>query len=253
VAKNRPLKRLTYSFIISTGKSIEAHLRKAHQLLKTPARNQTTDSQITGGQITIHKALGLSSNNGQHDYAFGQLQRLFDARNSELLLMNWIIMNNLPFQIVTSERFRRYLKSVNPVAEVPTRQIMVNLVIKKYQYAIPQVKAFLNTAKELIHLIFDIWTSRQNESYLGIHAYFVDKNWNPHIVLLKLQLFHEKQHNGSNIGDVMAYVLKFFEIKDRCVPFIIIPPYGVEAAKCISKGVSEVEKPGIRPVLSSSG
>jgi hypothetical protein len=88
VAKNRPPKRSTYSFIASTGKSIEAHLRKAHQLLKTPARNQTTDSQITGGQITIHEALGLSPTNGQHDYALGQLQRLFDARNSELLLMN---------------------------------------------------------------------------------------------------------------------------------------------------------------------
>jgi hypothetical protein len=72
-------------------------------------------------------------------------------------------------------------------------------------------------------------------------------------VLLGLQFFHEKQHNGSNIGDVVAYVLKFFEIKDRCVPFIMIPPYGVEAAKCILKGVSEVEKPGIRYVLSSSG
>jgi hypothetical protein len=97
VAKNRPLKRLTYSFIALTGKSIKAHLRKAHQLLKTPARNQITDSQITGGQITIHKALSLSPNNGQHNYALGQLQRLFDARNSEFLLMNWIIMDNLPF------------------------------------------------------------------------------------------------------------------------------------------------------------
>jgi hypothetical protein len=85
-------------------------------------------------------------------------------------------MNNLPFQVVILERFRRYLKSVNPITEVLTRQTMVNLVIKKYQYAIPQIKALLNTAKELIHLTFDIWTFRQNESYLGIHAYFVDKN-----------------------------------------------------------------------------
>jgi hypothetical protein len=162
-------------------------LQKAHQLLKTPARNQTIGSQITGGQITIHEALGLSPTNGQHDYAFGQLQRLFDARDNELLLMDWIVMNNLPFQVVTLERFRRYFKSVNPVAEVLTRQTVINLVIKKYQYAIPQVKALLNTTKGLIHLTFDIWTSQQNESYLGIHAYFVDKNWNPHTVLLGLQ------------------------------------------------------------------
>jgi hypothetical protein len=70
--------------------------------------------------------------------------------------MDWIIMDNLPFQVVTSERFRRYLKSVNPVAEVPTRQTVVNLVIREYQYAIPQVKALFNTTKELIHLTFNI-------------------------------------------------------------------------------------------------
>jgi hypothetical protein len=93
MAKERPPRRLTYSFIALTGKSIEAHQRK----LKTPARNQITGSQITGGQIMIHEALGLSPNNDQHDYALGQLQRLFDAGDSELLLMDWIVMDNLLF------------------------------------------------------------------------------------------------------------------------------------------------------------
>jgi hypothetical protein len=62
---------------------------------------------------------------------------------------------------------------------------------------------------------------------LGIHAYFVDKDWNPSVVLLGLQPFQGKQHIGSEIADMVAYVLKFFEIDDRCVPFIITSPCGV--------------------------
>jgi hypothetical protein len=66
-------------------------------------------------------------------------------------------------------------------------------------------------------------------------------------MLLKLQPFHEKQHNGSNIGDIMAYVLKFFEVEDRCVPFIMIPLYGVEAAKCIFRNK------GCLPTIANRG
>jgi hypothetical protein len=34
----------------------------------------------------------------------------------------------------------------------------------------------LQTAKKLIHLTFDCWTSRQNDPYLGINAYFLDRD-----------------------------------------------------------------------------
>jgi hypothetical protein len=137
VAKDRPPRRSTYSFIASTGKSIEAHLRKAHQLVKSPANSQITDSR---SQTTIHETLGLSPNNKQHNYVINQLQRLFNSDDNELLLMNWIIMDNLPFRVVMSERFRHYLESVNPAALIPTRQLMINPVTKEYQHAIPQIK-----------------------------------------------------------------------------------------------------------------
>jgi hypothetical protein len=64
-------------------------------------------------------------------------------------------------------------------------------------------------------LTFDVWTFRQNDAYLGIHAYFVDTDWNPRTTLLGLQPFHGKQHNGSEIADMVAYVLKFFEVEKR--------------------------------------
>jgi hypothetical protein len=60
VARERPARRSTYSFIASIGKSIEAHMRKAHQLLKTPSAKQIANGRISNGQITIREALGLT-------------------------------------------------------------------------------------------------------------------------------------------------------------------------------------------------
>jgi hypothetical protein len=77
-------------------------------------------------------------------------------------------MDNLPFWVVESERFCRFVKSVNPMTWIPIRRIIINLVTKEYQQAISHIKA-LQTAKGLIHLTFDSWTSHQNDPYLGIN------------------------------------------------------------------------------------
>jgi hypothetical protein len=57
---------------------------------------------------------------------------------------------------------------------------------------------------------------------LGIHAYFVDTDWNPLTMLLGLQPFHGKQHNGSEIANIVAYMLKFFKIEKRWVCFLSV-------------------------------
>jgi hypothetical protein len=58
------------------------------EIHRSTSAKSTSATKNTGCQITIHEALGLSPNNDQHNYALGQLQRLFDARNNEFLLMN---------------------------------------------------------------------------------------------------------------------------------------------------------------------
>jgi hypothetical protein len=128
--------------------------------------------------------------------------------------MNWIVIDNLPFWIVEFQRFCQFMKSVSPMVWIPIKRIIINLVIREYQQAIPHIKALLQTSKELIHLTFDGWTSRQNDSYLGINAYFVDRDWKQHTVLLGLQPL-QRTHTGANIADEMAVVLKFFEVENR--------------------------------------
>jgi hypothetical protein len=76
------------------------------------------------------------------------------------------------------------------------------------------MKALLQTAKGLIHLTFDSWTSRQNDPYLGINACFVDRDWKQQTVLLGLQPL-QGTHTGASIADEVAVVLKFFEVENR--------------------------------------
>jgi hypothetical protein len=53
---------------------------------------------------------------------------------------------------------------------------MRNLVAKEYARAVPFVKQKLATARGMINLSFDGWTSRQNVSFLGINAHFIDED-----------------------------------------------------------------------------
>jgi hypothetical protein len=49
---------------------------------------------------------------------------------------------------------------------------------------------------------------------LGINAYFLDRDWKQHTLLLRLQPL-QGAHIGANIAEEVAAVLKFFEIENR--------------------------------------
>jgi hypothetical protein len=129
-----PLRTGEYSYDASTGRSIEAHLRKKHQISKD--RTQHTSSRRSGGQITIEEAARLDTNNPQQQQLLMKLQELFDAGDSQLFLMDWIVINNLPFRVVESEEFRRFVTSINPACWIPSRKVITNLIKNEYQYAI---------------------------------------------------------------------------------------------------------------------
>jgi hypothetical protein len=153
-----PLRIGEYSYDASTGRSIEAHLRRKHQIRKD--HTQHTPSRRSGGQTTIEEAAGLDTNNPQQQQLLTKLQELFDAGDSQLFLLDWIVANNLPFSVVDSEEFRRFVTSINPACWIPSRKVITNLIKNEYQYAVSHIKTLLQTAKGLIHLTFDGWTSR---------------------------------------------------------------------------------------------
>jgi hypothetical protein len=63
---------------------------------------------------------------------------VFLIRN--LLLMDWIMTNNLPFRLMDSVVFRRWAIYRNSDGSLPTRNIIASLLKNEYQRIIPYVK-----------------------------------------------------------------------------------------------------------------
>jgi hypothetical protein len=131
-----------------------------------------------------------------------------------IMLLDWIVAANLPFRVVNSPEFRRWATYRNPGALLPSQRNITNLLMVEYRRAIPDVKSKLQSARGLIRFPFDGWTSRQNNSFMGMNAHFLDQNWIHRTVSLGLPALLYR-HTGNVMADEMATVLQFFGVEDR--------------------------------------
>jgi hypothetical protein len=128
--------------------------------------------------------------------------------------MNWIVADNLPFWLVNSPAFRRWAMYRNFGGSLPTKKTIASLLKDEYQHVIPYVKRMIQSARGLVHLTFDGWTSRQNVSFLGTNAHFLDENWAFRTIFLGLPpLLY--LYTGNVMADEMVAVLRFFDVEDQ--------------------------------------
>ncbi|KAH7475750.1 hypothetical protein FOMA001_g10755 [Fusarium oxysporum f. sp. matthiolae] len=145
------------------------------------------------------------------------LHSLFDPAVNQLLLLDWLTYHNLPFNLVNSERFRRLLLYNNPSLQeeqIPSDRTLVNLLTNEYNRACGPVHVLLQKARSMIHFTFDGWTSRQNASFLGINAHFVDRDWKQWRILLALPALRNR-HTGAALADEVADTICAFGLQDR--------------------------------------
>lgn len=148
------------------------------------------------------------------------LHTLFDPAMNQLLLLDWLTYHNLPFNLVNSERFRRLLLYNNPSlqeGQIPSDRTLVNLLTSEYNRALGPVRVLLQRARSMIHFTFDGWTSRQNTSFLGINAHFIDRDWKQWRILLALPALR-KRHTGAALADEVADTICAFGLQDRYKP-----------------------------------
>ncbi|KAG7404332.1 putative AC transposase [Fusarium oxysporum f. sp. rapae] len=145
------------------------------------------------------------------------LRSLFDPTVNQLLLLDWLTYHNLPFNLVNSERFRRLLLYNNPSLreeQIPSDRTLVNLLTSEYNRASQEVRVLLRKARSMVHFTFDGWTSRQNASFLGINAHFIDRDWKQWRILLALPALRNR-HTGAVLADEVADTICAFDLQDR--------------------------------------
>jgi hypothetical protein len=209
VAKRRPPPVAHYRFIASTGRSPINHLRDHHRI-----RDQRIAREHKGGrQPSITHYLNADISSPQHQEMLSKLASLYVPSCGDIMLLDWIVAANLPFRVVSSPEFRRWATYRNPGASLPTYRTLTNLLMREYQRAVPYVQKVLQSARGLIHFTFDGWTSRQNVSFMGMNAHFLDQDWVYRTVFLGLPALPYR-HTGIAMADEMATILQFFGVED---------------------------------------
>jgi hypothetical protein len=158
--------------------------------------------------------LRADTENPRDQALLGTLHSLFNPRMNQLLLLDWLTYHNLPFNLVNSERFRRILLYNNPSLQdrqIPTSKTLINLLVSEYKRALEPVCKLLQLARSMVHFTFDGWTSRQNASFLGINAHFIDRDWKQWRMLLALPAL-KRRHTGEALADEVADTIYMFEL-----------------------------------------
>jgi hypothetical protein len=151
VAKRKPPPIKYYRYIASIGKSVIRHFRDYRI---TRANIVGRDDRRPINQNSMAQYLQADINNPQYQKLLFKLA-LYVSLIRDLLLMDWIIADNLLFRLVNSPVFRRWAIYRNSGGSLPIRKIIASLLKEEYQRVIPYVKQMLQSARGLVYFIFD--------------------------------------------------------------------------------------------------
>lgn len=97
-------------------------------------------------------------------------------------LLNAFVSTNMPFNMVTDDHFRRFLRLCNsqmrdPV-DPPCASTMRNRLAKEYSLTIQAIRNELPHGTRKISLAMDGWTSPNKLPITSMLAYYIDDDWN---------------------------------------------------------------------------
>lgn len=131
-------------------------------------------------------------------------------------ILRIIVKDDLPFSIVESVEFRKFISILNPSYEPPSRETLSNSLISKlYDVTLLVVQNDVSGAS-YVNLTTDGWTSLKNENYFAVTAHFIDKNCHMKSYLLSCLKFTGK-HTSENIADALKTIVSQWGLQDKIV------------------------------------
>lgn len=147
-------------------------------------------------------------------------------------IMNLFIWDMQPFTIIEDRGFRELVKFAFPNYVIPTRKYFANnLLPGQYEAVKISTKSTIDEDAKTICLTTDIWTSRNNDSYLAITGHYIDKNFVLQSVLLECKVL-EKRHTAINLADELQNVVQDWNVADRIL--LIVSDSGANIKSAIT-------------------
>nr|XP_019707766.1 zinc finger BED domain-containing protein RICESLEEPER 1-like [Elaeis guineensis] len=98
----------------------------------------------------------------------------FDQKTGRRYLARMIILDEMLFKTVEHRGFRDFLNVLQPKFKISSWFTIVNDILELYISERDKLKSYLKRSAQRVCLTIDIWTSRQNLSYMCLIGHFID-------------------------------------------------------------------------------
>ncbi|CAG8756358.1 5502_t:CDS:2, partial [Rhizophagus irregularis] len=160
-----------------------------------------------GGAGSIEVAFSRA----QTTYAKLQGEEYLDILNN---LVNWVIADCQPFRVVDNLHFKKFITSLNPRFQIPSRQTLRKKIGEKYgQYKKDIIKLFQENDSK-ISFTSDMWTSDTGAPYMVLTAHWIDDKWDLKHTVIAFQRFPHP-NTGEQIKEATLKIFQEFSITTK--------------------------------------
>jgi hypothetical protein len=130
------------------------------------------------------------------------------------LLATFIIQDCQPFSIIESPSFVKLVRGLEPGFAIPCIKTMKKMIRDAFNWSSEQLLGMISSGADTINFTTDLWTSRRNDSYIGITANWVDKDFVVREAVLSCELL-PSPHTAENIRDALLSVFEHWKIRPK--------------------------------------
>nr|XP_039259394.1 zinc finger BED domain-containing protein RICESLEEPER 3-like isoform X2 [Styela clava] len=226
---SRPSKEEGYSYVIcnfckeklsyceSTGNLLN-HLRRRHAFINT---DSVHTSNLTASQVTEGSGSGTKQKKLETFFKSKSISRQ-RQNHIDKLIVNVIIGDMRPINIVEGEHFRNLISNLEPGYEMPGRTFFGKQIETTYSQYKCKLMSILKE-QNVISITTDAWTSIRMEAYITVTAHFVMAGELQNYVLSTTQIVGDQ--TGINLKSYILYVLNDFSIPPSSI-FAIVTDNG---------------------------
>lgn len=147
-------------------------------------------------------------------------------------LMLLFIKDYQPFSIVEDTGFRRFVGSLNPSYQLPSRKTISNTLLQaEYESVYNKTRQVMGEVTA-VTLTTDCWTSCNSENFLAVTAHFINNYFDICSVLLDCSSFKES-HTSANLASEIKRVILEWNLTGKIL--IIISDNAANIKKAIKE------------------
>jgi hypothetical protein len=188
------------------------HMKDAHGLIDpSQAAKQTRSRGHDPFRVAAEAAALRAAANGTPD---PEPVPPYDDTEYKERFISWVVGDDITYRQAISPRLQWLLLHGGPQVEdtVPKSHNTVSAwIIESFHQSRKQVKDLLATSRSRINLSFDLWTSSNGLSLVGVVAHFVDYQGHLRTALLGLPRLLGS-HSGENMANCIRAVIDEYEV-----------------------------------------